>query len=175
MEENIETTVEEQVAHINDEIEKTIKEKDEKLSVLRSMVERRFDHMLEMWGGAVGYELIAEKWRIFCGTETSINFKQLQTVRDKVCAQLDEICAAYKEDAKEDDTNWDGWLDQWCNRSNGVYSSKTEVVIELLVLDMCQHIWETLRRIPEFEESVEKEISKMRKELAEISKKEETE
>lgn len=174
MEESIETTVEEQIAHINDEIEKAIKEKDEKLSVLRSMVERRFDHMLEMWGGAVGYELIAEKWRIFYGTETSINFKQLQMVRDKVCDQLDEICAAYKEDAKEDDTNWDGWLDQWCNRSNGVYSSKTEVVIELLVLDMCQHIWETLRRIPEFEESVEKEIGKMREELTEISEKAET-
>ena len=45
----------------------------------------------------------------------------------------------------------------------------------MLVLDMCQHIWEALRRIPEFEESVEKEISKMREELAEISEKAETE
>lgn len=175
MEENIEITVEEQIAHINEEIEEAIKAKDEKLMTLRSMVERRFDHMLEMWGGAIGYELIAEKLRIFYGTDSSLNFKQLQMIREKVCAQLDEIYAAYKEDAKEDGTDWDGWLDQWCNRSHGVYSSETEIVIEMLVLDMCQHIWEALRRIPEFEESVEKEISKMREELAEISEKAETE
>lgn len=175
MEEVIETTVEEQVARINEEIEEAIKTKDEKLATLRSMVDQRFDHMLEMWRGAVGYELTAEKWHIFSGTETSINFKQLQMARDKVCVQLDEIYAAYKEDAKEDDTDWNGWLDQWCNRSNGVYSSKTEVVVELLVLDMCQHIWEALRRIPEFEESVEKEIGNMREELAKISEKAETE
>ena len=175
MEETIELSVKEQIQHINDDIEEAIKAKDEKLITLRSMVERRFDHMLEMWSGGVGYGLIAEKLRIFYGTDSSLNFKQLQTIREKVCAQLDEIYVAYKEDAKEDGTDWDGWLDQWCNRSNGVYSSKTEVVIEMLVLDMCQHIWEVLRRIPEFEESVEKEISKMREELAEISEKAEIE
>lgn len=169
MEESIETTIEEQAAHINEEIEEAVKKKEEKLAVLRSMVDQRFDHMLEMWGGAVGYELTAEKWRIFNGSETSLNFKLLQTVRDKVITQLSEIYNAYKEDAKEDGIDWNGWLDQWCNRSNGAYSSKTEVVVELLVLDMCQHIWEALRRIPEFEESVEKEIEKMREELAEIS------
>lgn len=175
MEEIVETTVEDQVARINEEIEEAIKAKDEKLAVLRAMVDQRFDHMLEMWSGAVGYELAAEKWRIFYGTQNSINFEQLQIARNRVNCQLAKIYAAYKEDAKEESTDWSVWLDKWCNESDGVYRNKTDIVVELLILDMCQHVWEALRRIPEFEESVEKEIEKMREELAEISEKEETE
>lgn len=164
-----EEVYEEQIESIEDQIKMAEEAMEEKLGVLWEMVDSRFDRLFDMWEGALGYEQIAERMRLFLGNEKPISFSLLKNVRDEVNGRLREIRESYDKDKKESDKiDWYEWLDQWCNRSNGEYDDAIEVVAELITLDMCQNVWEALRRIPEFEKAASEEIDKMRNEMSDI-------
>ena len=164
-----EETIEDQAEAIIAQIEEAEDAKYEKIEILLNMVDNRIAHMQEVWGGALGYEETAAKLRLFMGNDGKLNFHQIASIRGKVFNVVNEMAKAFDDARKDsDDIEWIDWLDQWCK--TGCFDNVDEVVRELLILDVCQHVWDALRRIPEFVENVDKEIDEMRAQVSELYK-----
>lgn len=164
-----EETIEDQAEAIMAKIEEAKDAKYEKIEILLNMVDNRIVHMQEVWGGALGYEETAAKLRLFMGNDGKLDFHKICSIRKKVLDVVNEMAKAFSVARKDsDDINWINWLDQWCK--TGCFDNAEEVVRELLILDVCQHIWDALRRIPEFVENVDKEIDEMRTQVSELYK-----
>lgn len=153
-------SVNDQIDSINEQIEEAEKAKAEKMAVLKEMVEQRFDRLYDMWDGALGYQETAQTLRLFLGQTEELDFTRLGVIRKNVCAKLEQISAAYKADCNNDGIDWNTWLDQFTNDCEGNYKSVNAVVTELLVLDVCQTVWEALRRIPEFDKATNDELER---------------
>ena len=169
-EETIEVeTIEDQAEAIIAQIEEAEDAKNEKIEILLNMVDNRISHMQEVWGGALGYEETAAKLRLFVGSDGEIEFNQISDIRGEVLNTVNEMTELFVLARKNsDDIVWVDWLDQWYK--TGDFDNVEEVVKELLILDVCQHVWDALRRIPEFIENVDKEIDEMRAQVSELYK-----
>lgn len=160
----------EQIESIKGQLDKADKAKQEKMNSLWNMVDSSIDRMQELWSGALAYEQAAEKHRLFVGADGELEMAHLCVIVSNVAETLDEIAKKYRELKGDPATDWENFLDGFCKR-NCRFRSYVELTSELLVLDICQAVWTSLKRIPEFDEATNAEIDKMRKSLEEIERK----
>lgn len=164
----------ERIASLEDAIERSKKERDEKIETLFLMVAQRLTRISEMWESALAYEQVAEKLRLFVGDDVSLEIEQLKTIKNHVVDRFKAISDQWEKENKIAESKWETWLDQWCYKNSSSICNINDIVEELLVLDICQNIWEALRRIPEFDAATKDGIDKMEKELAEAKRKSES-
>lgn len=139
-----------------------------KKKAIEDSVANRFQMMEDMWGSSRGVADAAMKLRVFEG-DGPVDVDDCVKISAFALEQTRAIKDSY-EKANGAIEDYEKWLDEFCVydiNSVGVVS-KLELCKQLVTFDVCQGIWEFVRRIPEFKAQYDEQVASIEESIAEL-------
>lgn len=155
---------EEAIKEVENELERSIVKRDEKMDELKKRMINRFDSVRDAFKTISGYVGVVE-------AEEKLDMKLAHSDRVAVMAiMVDDIDAMKNKYMEVEDTaSLDTFLDQFINSNiHEDAPAGRNLVVCLLTMDACNELWQVMRMLPEFEQASNDAIKDMEKKLEEL-------
>ena len=155
---------EEAIKEVENELERSIVKRDEKMAELKKRMINRFDSVRDAFKTISGYVGVVE-------AEEKLDIKLSHDDRVAVMAAMVDCIDVMKDEYMKvgDTASLDTFLDQFINSNlHENAPSGRNLVICLLTMDSCNELWQIMRMLPEFEQASNDAIKDMEKKLEEL-------